>query len=257
MSLRTIARRVMPAAAYDWLAARRQAWRRLYAYPASANLLVSDYDAYWREKAGARMGRLSSWRLRRAETFAKVVGPGDRVLDLGAGDGAVLRHLIAARQIVGTGMDISPVAVDFCRRQGLDVVLGDVAAPLEALGDGQWDYAILSEILEHLPHPERVVDGLRSRVRKGLLVSIPNTGYIAHRLRLGLGRFPLQWVVNPGEHLRFWTDRDFRWWARQLDFRIGGRWPYEGVRGLKDVWPGLFAAGIVYLLHDADANPEP
>jgi methionine biosynthesis protein MetW len=258
MPWRRASRALLPRRAYDWLWTQRQAIRRLYAYPENADLLHFDYDAYWREKARERRGELSRWRLRRAQVFASLLGPGDRVLDVGAGDGAVLRYLIAEKQIVATGLDISPDAVAFCREQGLPVVLADIGEPENALPEGTWDYAILSEILEHLPNPEQVVDALRGRVLEGLIVSVPNSGYVAHRVRMLLGRFPLQWVVSPREHLRFWTIPDFEWWAARLNFSIVARYPYEGVRGLKRCWPRLFAAGMVYVLQDRHAGrPHP
>lgn len=255
MSIRHIIRAALPASTYDWLAARYQAWRRLFVYPAGADLRQSDYDAYWREKAMRSRAQLASWRLRRAHVFASLLSPGDRVLDLGVGDGAILHHLVTERQIVAQGLDISPDAVRFCREQGLRVDLADLARPFETLPDGSWDYAILSEVLEHLPNPEQLLEALRPRVRNALIVSVPNSGFITHRLRLLLGRFPLQWVVWPGEHLRFWTITDFAWWTLHLDFTIVGQHPYEGVRVLRRWWPTLFAAGLVYVLRDARPRP--
>ena len=236
--------------AYLWAANRYRALRRLTGYPATARVGVVDYDAYWDAKAASGLGQLSAWRLKRAQVFAALVEPGARVLDLGVGDGALLRHLIDARGVVGFGLDVSPQAVDFCRAQGLDVQLADINRPLSDYLSESFDYVILSEIIEHLPDPERLLDELRPHLRRGIIVSIPNTGFYQHRLRLLLGRFPLQWVVTPGEHLRFWTHADFIWWARRLHLRVVRAVPYEGTPGLKEAWPSLFAAAFVYLLHD-------
>jgi methionine biosynthesis protein MetW len=192
---------------------------------------------------------MSAWRQKRAAVFASVVNAGDRVLDLGVGDGALLRYLIDHAGVEGYGVDISEKAVAFCREQGLNVDLADVNAPLASYVTEPFDYAILSEIAEHVPDPERLLDELRPLVRKGIIISIPNTGFYQHRLRLLFGKFPLQWVVTPGEHLRFWTHRDFLWWARQLGFTVARAVPYEGTPLLKDIQPGLFAAAFVYVLH--------
>jgi methionine biosynthesis protein MetW len=238
---------------YLWSANRYRALRRLYAYPATARVGVVDYDAYWDAKARAGLGELSPWRLKRARVFAGLVEPGARVLDLGVGDGALLRFLVEQRGVSGFGLDVSPEAVAFCRDQGLDVARADINRPLSDYLTGPFDYVILSEIIEHLPDPERLLDELRPYIRRGIIVSIPNTGFHQHRLRLLFGRFPLQWVVTPGEHLRFWTRADFHWWARQLDFAIIREVPYEGTPGLKNLWPGLFAAAFVYHLSDERA----
>jgi methionine biosynthesis protein MetW len=257
VAIRTIGRRLLPASVYARLSRGYQAWRRLYAYPPGADLRRRDYDAYWREKAKGRAAPLSRWRLRRADVFARLLQSGDTVLDLGTGDGAILQYLIERRGIVARGLDVSAAAVEMCRRNGLAVDLVDLTRPGDALPDGTWQYAILSEVLEHLPNPEQLLDALRPRITRAFLVSVPNSGFIAHRLRLAFGRFPLQWIVCPGEHLRFWTVADFEWWARQLGFAIDAMYPYEGVGGLRRWWPSLFAAGVVYVLREGPAGSGP
>ncbi|MFN8378731.1 MAG: methionine biosynthesis protein MetW [Anaerolineae bacterium] len=239
---------------YLWMADRYRTFRRLFIYPATARVGVVDYDDYWDKKAQSGMGILSPWRLKRAQVFAGIVESGDRVLDLGVGDGALLDYLIRERQIDGYGLDVSQKAVDFCVAHGLNVRLSDINQPIgevirEQFGsDTVFEYVVMSEIIEHLPDPEALLLALRPFARKGLIVSIPNTGYHQHRLRLLFGKFPLQWVVTPGEHLRYWTLADFRWWARHLGFQVAAVFPYEGTPGLRRVWPSLFAAAFVYLL---------
>jgi methionine biosynthesis protein MetW len=241
-----------------WLANRYRGLRRLYIYPETARVGVVDYDDYWDSKAQAGMGILSPWRLKRAQVFARFVEREDRVLDLGVGDGALLKFLIETKGIDGYGLDVSPKAVDFCQKQGLRVALADINQPINNVieqhygNEAAFDYVILSEIIEHLPDPERLLNALRPYIRKAFIISIPNTGFHQHRLRLLFGRFPLQWLVTPGEHLRFWTRADFRWWVQQLDFTITREVAYEGTPILKSVLPGLFAAAFVYVL-----KPEP
>lgn len=239
---------------YLWLANRYRGIKRLFGYPDTARVGVVDYDEYWDAKAPNTMGMLSPWRLRRAQAFATMLRPGDRVLDLGVGDGALLRYLIDTVGIEGYGIDLSPRAVDFCHILGLNVILGDVNRPIhdilsEGFGaDSIFDVVICSEIIEHLPDPEALLLSLRAVARKGIIVSIPNTGFHQHRLRLLFGKFPLQWVITPGEHLRYWTRTDFHWWARQLGFTIAREVPYQGTAGLKDIAPGWFAAAFAFYL---------
>jgi methionine biosynthesis protein MetW len=250
VSLKSTIRRIVPASIYLWFANRYRELRRLFVYPSTTHVGITDYDTYWDNKAPSGLGHLSPWRLKRAAAFARIIKSGERVLDLGVGDGALLKYLIEQKQIVGYGLDISPKAVEFCRQQGLEVDLADVNKPLSAYLTGHFDYVILSEIIEHLPDPESLLYSLRPYIEKGMIVSIPNTGFHQHRLRLLLGRFPLQWVVTPGEHLRFWTRADFHWWTKQLGFEIIQEFPYEGTPLLRTLWPGLFAAAFVYVLCD-------
>jgi len=256
-ALRRALRRGPTRPLYLWLGNCRRQLRRLVGYPATARVGATDPDLYWQYKGLRRPTQLSAWRLKRARVFAELVADGDRVLDLGSGDGALLRYLLDRRQIEARGIDIAPEAVAFCRAQGLDVRPGDLNGPVCAYLQQPVDYVILSEIIEHLPDPERLLTELRPFVHKGFLVSIPNTGYHQHRLRLLLGRFPLQWLVTPGEHLRFWTRADFHWWARQLGLELRREIAYEGTPLLKDLWPGLCAAAFVFVLRaPAPASPE-
>ena len=254
--VKSAARRVLPRAAYNALWRAWHAARRLFIYPQQTIGAAADHDAYWAQKAGARMGELSAFRRARAEVFAQIIAPGATVLDLGCGDGAILKYLVEQRGVRAYGVDLSTEAAAFARAQGLSVMQGDVAGPLAGELDREYDYIILSEIIEHLPDPEGLLLGLRDRVRAALVVSVPNTGWWQHRLRLALGRFPLQWVVFPGEHLRFWTLADFRWWAGALGFELAGVYPYVGVPALRRVWPGLFAQAFVYVLKSGGKRPE-
>ncbi len=249
-AIKHTARKLITPSLYLWMARNYRQLKRLVTYPETARVGSVDYDTYWDNKAPSGLGYLSEWRRRRAEVFTRIVDDGDSVLDLGVGDGALLSYMLAHKRIKAFGLDISPQAVDFCRRQGLNVELVDINKPLSDYLKTPHDYAILSEIVEHLPDPEALLNSLRGFVRKAIIVSIPNTGYHQHRLRLLLGKFPLQWVVTPGEHLRFWTRADFHWWTRQLGFQVAQEVPYEGTPGLKRIWPGLFAAAIVYVLRD-------
>jgi len=239
---------------YIWVANRFRQARRLIAYPSTARVGVTDYDTYWDSKLANTIGQLSDWRRRRAQVFTDLVTDGDRVLDLGVGDGALLQYMLERKRIDAFGLDVSPKAVEFCKARGLNVILADINRPINEFLSGSYDYVICSEIIEHLPDPEALLNSLRPHVRKGIIISIPNTGFYTHRLRLLLGRFPLQWVVTPGEHLRFWTRTDFHWWARQLGFRIEREFPYEGTPGLKQWWPSLFAAAFVYVLVESNSS---
>ena len=246
-----------PRPFYLWLAGRYRSLRRLFIYPETAKVGMTDPDLYWERKGQRTPEQLSAWRLKRARVFTRLVADGDRVLDLGTGDGGILRYLLNHRRIDARGIDIAPESVSFCRAQGLDVTLGDIRRPVSEYVTEPVDYVILSEIIEHLPHPEGLLHDLRPLVRKGFILSIPNTGYHQHRLRLLLGRFPLQWVVTPGEHLRFWTRADFHWWVRQLGLEILQEIPYMGNPVLKDLWPSLFAAAFVFVLGEPTGKRSP
>ena len=59
---------------------------------------------------------------------------------------------------------------------------------------------------------EFLLELLENKSIEKVFFSIPNSGFFMHRIRYMLGRFPLQWIVNPNEHIRFWTLKDLIWW---------------------------------------------
>ena len=81
-----------------------------------------------------------------------------------------------------------------------------------------------------------------------MIFSFPNSGYYAHRLRFLFGRFPLQWVVHPGEHLRFWTVKDVNSWVNALKMNFIKLIVYEGVPVLNKIWPSMFGQGIIIVI---------
>lgn len=207
-----------------------------------------DYDAYWVDKRGEGLGKLSHWQKQRADLALKHL-PHDKsvsVVDVGCGDGAVLAYL-KKRASLGRiiGMDVSSTALVKARAQGVETILvgNDLVAGIEVLP--QIDYAILFEVLEHVPESEKFLQAVLAKTRYGVFFSFPNTGYLLHRLRFLFGRFPVQWRLHPSEHVRFWTYYDLMWWLKALGLTHYNIHTYEGVPFLNKLWPSLFAQGLL------------
>lgn len=198
-----------------------------------------DYDEYWKIKGPFEFAP-------RYAVFASLIERGASVLDLGCGNGANLAYLSGKKDVKGRGLDISATAVAEARKKGIEADIADAAA-----GDfeisGNYDYIIISEMLEHIPRPEDLVRKTLGHFNKGLIISIPNTGHYIHRLRLLFGHFPVQWAYHPGEHLRFWTLDDFSLWLRDLGLEVKAVKTHSGFVGLHSLWPSLFCDSAVFL----------
>jgi methionine biosynthesis protein MetW len=176
-------------------------------------------------------------------------------MDIGCGQGELLRELQKRGFLRLSGVDVDPNTVESLRNQGFDVFQADLEDQNALAKIPQTEVAVAFELLEHLRCPETLILGLRDRVSKRIVFSVPNTGYFSHRLRLLFGRFPLQWIAHPGEHLRFWTLTDMRFWLIGLGFRnfhVGG---YQGVALLNRVFPSWFAKGMIVSI-DVSAPPK-
>jgi methionine biosynthesis protein MetW len=89
-----------------------------------------------------------------------MVTPGARVLDVGCGDGTLLRLLAEKRGVDGRGIELSQAGVNSCVAQGLAVIQGDADTDLVYYPDLAFDYAILSQTIQATYSPRDVLKQL-------------------------------------------------------------------------------------------------
>lgn len=208
------------------------------------NKEVIDYEEYW--------ALLSQQTETYVPTRFKIIGDmieeGSSVLDLGCGDGTLLRYLKDTKGIIAKGIDISRTAVELAKRKGIDAEVADIESEKFQIS-ATYDYIVASEVLEHLAKPERVMQKCRGKFLKYLVITVPNTGFIGYRLRLLVGRTPKQWMFHPGEHLRFWSVKDFIFWCSELGFKVESYYGIPEGFLILNLWklcPGLFSNYILY-----------
>ena len=150
--------------------------------------------------------------------IANLVKAGAKVLDLGCGDGSLLRYLRDTRDIHGYGVEISDENVQECLNNGINVIQNDLESGLSSFGSGSFDYVILSQTLQAMRHTENLIKEMM-RVSKEGIVSFPNFGYWKNRLQVLSGHMPVskvlpyQWFDTPNIHLC--TLGDFERFCRQ------------------------------------------
>ncbi|MEL7067702.1 MAG: class I SAM-dependent methyltransferase [Cyanobacteria bacterium J06581_3] len=217
----------------------------LFSYP-RLSLLETDYDSYWRNKRGSNLGYANKFQSYRAGYIASRIEENSTVLDIGCGDGAVLLNMQNQKQLELIAADISDVVLDFLSSKGIKTIRFDTNSFSAISSLPKADYILMLEVLEHMQNPEKFLKLISERAIKGIFFSFPNTGYISYRLRFLLGRFPVQWRTHPGEHLRFWTYRDLKWWLKEME--LSGKsniHVYEGVSCLNKILPSIFGAAFI------------
>ncbi|CAG0936528.1 Bifunctional methionine biosynthesis protein MetXA/MetW [Thermoflexales bacterium] len=122
--------------------------------------------------------------------IASLIEPEEKVLDLGCGDGSLLRYLIDTKRIVGRGVELAEAKVLACVRNGVAVRQGDLHEELRDYPEQAFDTVILSYGLPYLNDPAFIVTNML-RVGKRAVVSFPNWGHWRCRLSLLLrGHMP-------------------------------------------------------------------
>jgi methionine biosynthesis protein MetW len=218
---------------------------RMYPEVSLQNGYVVDYEKYWKKRGRSDRAVLTQWQKDRADRISKMVSEGDVIIDVGCGDASLLKYLIDKAGVRGIGIDISEPILENAKKIGIETIVLDITkiGALSQLPEA--DYIMGLEILEHMPNPEEFIMTMRKKVRKGMIFSFPNTGYYQHRMRLLFGSFPLQWILHPGEHLRYWTARDARFWVRSLGFNLDTIVLYQGIPFFNRIIPTLFGKGII------------
>lgn len=184
------------------------------------------------------------------EVIARWIGEGERVLDLGCGDGALLRELRAAKRIVGYGVDKDPANVQACIAAGVNVIQIDLEDGLRGFEDQFFHHVVMSLSLQTVRHTQLLLREML-RVGREAVVSFPNFAYAPNRKAIAAGRMPVsealpyQWFDSP--NVRFFTIADFENLCAEDGIEIREALFFDNDRPVKDD-PNLNADVAVYRL---------
>jgi methionine biosynthesis protein MetW len=156
--------------------------------------------------------------------IASTIEPGSRVLDLGCGNGDLLAWLATNKKVIGTGIEQDKTKAATCIARGLSVLQGDLNDEVDDYPDCSFDYVILSQTLQQVFEPARLLYSL-ARIGRKVIVSFPNFSHYAIRLQLltkGIApknnQLPYSWYDSP--NIRVITLKDFRKFARDVGYNI-------------------------------------
>ena len=145
--------------------------------------------------------------------ISELIDNNTRVLDVGCGDGTLMKYLKEKKNIDTRGLEISKKNVQDCTSKGLSVIEGNAEKDLHQFPNLSFDYVVLSQTLQAFYNPEKVIDDLL-RVANKAIVTIPNFGHWKVRIHLLLkGTMPLtetlpnEWYNTPNLHMC--TIKDF------------------------------------------------
>ncbi|MFP6765043.1 MAG: methionine biosynthesis protein MetW [Planctomycetaceae bacterium] len=178
------------------------------------------------------------------ELLRQHIASGSRVIDLGCGDGRLLCRLRDDHDCFVQGVELDSDSIIDALARGLPVIRADLDYGLAGIPDQGFDYAVLSQTLQQVRHPAKVLNEMM-RIATRALVVVPNFAHWKVRRQVFLeGRAPVtealpyEWYNTPNLH--FMSMRDFRDLTSQLNFQIAEEIPIIGGRPAL----GAFAANL-------------
>jgi 2-polyprenyl-3-methyl-5-hydroxy-6-metoxy-1,4-benzoquinol methylase len=176
------------------------------------------------------------------DAFAELVGEasvGADILEIGCGSGGVAAHrLPGARRILATDLSDAAleIARDFFRERRPEVEFVQSGAEHIDCPDDSFDIAISKEVIEHLRHPELLVQQAFRLLRPGgmFVISSPNRDSLHLRINRLFGRPDF---MSAGDHIRELSYDEMMAMLAEAGFvhdqSVGATLlPYHGVKGV-------------------------
>lgn len=145
--------------------------------------------------------------------IANWVKPNSKVLDLGCGDGTLLKFLRESLATKGYGVEKDDANWLACLQNGTSVIQMDLEDGLSGFEDQSFDTVILSQTLQAMHKTQEIVLEML-RVGHEVIVTFPNFGYWRNRIQILTGNMPVsktlpyQWYDTPNVHLCTINDFD-------------------------------------------------
>jgi methionine biosynthesis protein MetW len=187
--------------------------------------------------------------------IADWIKPGSSILDMGCGDGKLLKFLRDNRGVDGIGLEIDAQQIENCVRHNISVIQADLNDGLEQyFSDNSFDYVIMSQTLQAMDHPDKLIEEMLRVGRHGI-ITFPNMAYWKGRLQLGIrgvmpvtSNLPNHWFDTPNIHLC--TVRDFESLCKQKNINILERTVVDHTHSrstlLMRLLPNLFGEIAIY-----------
>ncbi len=158
------------------------------------------------------------------EIITKIIKENSKILDLGCGDGTLLKMLIERKNCTGSGIEIDQKNAISAIEKGLSIIQGDIDEGLQDFSDNEYDYIILNQTLQSTEKPDYVIEEML-RAGKKAVVSFPNFAYWKVRFYLFFkGKMPksdllpFEWYNTPNIHLL--TIKDFFEFCKKRNIKI-------------------------------------
>lgn len=172
--------------------------------------------------------------------IAAFVPEGARVLDLGCGSGALGEHLTATKACICDGVTLNAAEADIARPHYRQIEVADLetADLRQRFADQRYDAIVCADVLEHLRHPEHILQTCATLLKaKGKVhISVPNAAYAGLLIELMHGdfRYRAEGLLDR-THLRFFTRQSLTRFLRENGWRVDALQPIR-----RQLWDSEF-----------------
>ena len=155
-----------------------------------------NYDIYWEVRNKLNNNHPNLFHLYRADLLRKFILKNkipldSQMLDIGSGDGRQLNAITKKMsKLKITASDISKNSLKHLSKNFKIITI----KPNTDFIEKEYNLITAFEVFEHLEEPEEYLLYLLTKTNNTLIFSVPNSGYIFHRLRLIFGYFPYDGV---------------------------------------------------------------
>ncbi|MGC8654647.1 MAG: class I SAM-dependent methyltransferase [Candidatus Kryptoniota bacterium] len=148
----------------------------------------------------------------RISMAASITDNGKRLLDVGCGDGSFIMR-VKDRFDEVFGIDVSPTAVELCRKGGIKAIQVNLNNQTIPYPDGFFDTVVSLEVIEHIFDPLSFLKEIYRVMTPGgiLIISTPNIRKLQRIFSIIMGHFPrtsYDPVGFDGGHLHYFTSKD-------------------------------------------------
>ena len=187
--------------------------------------------------------------------IAEWIKPKTSILDLGCGDGHLLKHLRDKLDVRGIGLEINEQGIESCIKNRLNVIQSDLNNGLsDYFSNNSFDYVVMSQTLQATAQPDVLLKEMLRVGREGI-ITFPNMAHWRGRLQLGIeGHMPVtkslpnKWYNTPNIHLC--TVQDFEILCHKSGIQILERTVVDHTHSkstlLMKLFPNLFGEIAIY-----------
>ena len=190
------------------------------------------------------------------ELIMQHIERGSRVIDLGCGDGRLMQRLRDESGCTAMGVEVEHTNIISVIERGLPAIEADLNEGLIDVPNDSFDYAVLSQTLQQVRHPKKLLLEMLRVARRALIV-VPNFGHWRVRLEvLRRGRTPIthalpyKWYETPNVH--FMSMKDFRDLMDGIGLRIVKESPIIRGRAVERLMGANLRADSAFYLLERD-----